>query len=103
VKGEPWEWLALRVLLLRRIEIDNLAWLRAGNHIGKVGILVLGHPGRGLPFSYAFDAALLLFLLLLPAKLFSTAFFQLVASDKPMRSARASGRRYRAQIMICVR
>ena len=60
------------------VEIDDLAGLGSGNHIGEVGILVLGHPGR-LPLGYAFDPALFFILLLLPAKLFSATFFQLVA------------------------
>jgi hypothetical protein len=60
------------------VEVDNLAGLGSGNHIGEVGILIFGHPGR-LPLGYAFDPALVFILLLLPAKLFSATFFQLVA------------------------
>jgi hypothetical protein len=71
------------------IEIDNLAGLRSGNHIGEVGVLILGHSGRSLPFGDAFDAALFLVLLLLPTKLFSATFFQLVApAETPPSSAR---------------
>jgi len=66
---------------LRRIGIDNLARLRSGNHIGQIGILVLGRSGRSLPFGHAFDAALFLVLLLLPTKLLSATFFQLVAPE----------------------
>jgi hypothetical protein len=40
--------------------------------------------------------------LLLPTKLFSATFFQLVAPDTPMRLARRSGQRNRAR-MICLR
>ena len=91
-KDEPCVTLALRMLLLLgRIEIDNLSGLRSGNHIGEVGVLIPGHSGRGLPFADAFDPALFLVLLLLPTKLFSTTFFQLVASDK----AEATGSRER--------
>jgi hypothetical protein len=73
---------------LRRVEIDYLAGLRAGNHIGEVSVLVFGCSG-GLPFGDAFDPALFLFLLLLPTKLLSAPFFQLVASAKqPPSSAR---------------
>lgn len=99
-KCEAWESDSPRAL--RRIGIDNLAGLRSGNHIGKVGILVLGCSGRSLPLSDAFDAALFLVLLLLPTKLFSATFFQLVAPDTPMRLARRSGQRNRAR-MICLR
>ncbi|HLJ43315.1 MAG TPA: hypothetical protein VKT12_03780 [Candidatus Binataceae bacterium] len=60
------------------VEVDNLSGLGSGDHIGEVGILVFGHPGR-LPLGHAFDPALFFILLLLPAKLFSAAFFQLVA------------------------
>lgn len=75
------------------VEIDNLAGLRSGNHIGEVGVFIFGHSGWSLPFGDTFDAALFLVLLLLPTKLLSAAFFQLVASVKPPRSsARLSGR-----------
>ncbi|HVB80995.1 MAG TPA: hypothetical protein VNE82_13740 [Candidatus Binataceae bacterium] len=88
MKGEPWYGLALRALrLLGRVEIDNLPWLRSGNHIGEVGIFIFGHSGRSLPFGDAFDATLFLILLLLPAKLLSAAFFQLVAPLKPPPSS----------------
>jgi hypothetical protein len=98
--GSRCELYSLQLLLL--IEVDNLAGLRSGNHIGEVGVLILGHSGRSLPFGHAFDAALFLVLLLLPTKLFSAAFFQLVASAKPPpSSARSSGRYRRAR--ICVR
>ena len=73
-------------LNLRRIEIDYLARLRSGNHIGEVGVLVLGCSGS-LPFGDAFDPALFLVLLLLPTKLFSAAFFQVVASAKRLPSS----------------
>jgi hypothetical protein len=90
-----------RILLLGRIEIDNLAGLRSGNHIGEVGVLILGHSGRSLPFGHAFDPALFLVLLLLPTKLFSATFFQLVAPVKPPpSSARGSGQCRRAQICL---
>src|SRR6266478_4166232 len=87
---------------LRRIGIDNLAGLRSGNHVGEVSILVLGDSWRSLPFRDAFDAALFLVLLLLPTKLFSATFFQLVAPDTPRQLARRSGQRTRAR-MICLR
>jgi hypothetical protein len=89
-ESEPGGQARLRSPLLL-IEIDDLAGLRSGNHIGQVGVLVPG-DSRSLPFGDAFDPALFLVLLLLPTKLFSAAFFQLVASEKAdsRRLARAA-------------
>jgi len=68
--------------------------LRSGNHIGQVGILIFDPAGWSLTFGDAFDSALFLVLLLLPTKLFSAAFFQLVAPD----IAEATGSRERPSL-----
>ena len=58
-------------------DIDNLAGLRAGDHVLQVGILIDGAGRVVALFNFALIATLLLILLFLFAGLLAAAFFQL--------------------------
>jgi type IV secretory pathway TrbD component len=58
-------------------DIDNLAGLRAGDHVLEIGILINGAGRIVALFNFTLSAALLLILLLLFAGLLAAAFFQL--------------------------
>ncbi len=58
-------------------DIDNLAGLRAGDHVLQVGILIDGAGRVVALFNFTLIATLLLILLLLFTGLLAAAFFQL--------------------------
>jgi hypothetical protein len=62
----------------RLFNIYNLAGLRSGNHVLKVGVFVDRTVRINPLFVFAFDSPLLFVLLLLLSRLLSAAFFQLV-------------------------
>jgi hypothetical protein len=61
----------------RLFDIENLAGLGSGHHILQIGVLIDRAVGIGALFGFALGASLLFVLLLLLARLFSAAFFQL--------------------------
>jgi len=74
------------------LDIENLAGLGSGNHILEVGVLIDRAVRIDSLFGFALGAPLLLVLLLLLARLFSAAFFQLVYLGYLLRLACDSGR-----------